>query len=73
MLKGIKCQPLHADNRIDHLVENPEYVAEKAAVVKRFSTFSSADRAALIEKVSMFTKLGDVEFYKNDALRKPQS
>jgi len=53
--------------------EKPEYVEEKAAMVRRFSTLSSADRTALIEKVATFAKLGDVEFYKNEDLRRPQA
>ena len=50
--------------------DKPEYVAEKAAMVRRFSSLSAEDRMALVEKVSDFSEAGEVEFYKDEELRK---
>ncbi len=50
--------------------EKPEYVEEKAAMARRFSTLSSAHRLALVEKVAAFAKEGEVEYYKSKELRK---
>ena len=50
--------------------EKPEYVEEKAAMVRRFSAFSSAHRMALVEKVAAFAEEGEVEYYKSKELRK---
>ena len=51
--------------------EKPEYVEEKAAMARRFSALSSAQREALVQKVAAFAEEGQVEFYKNEELRKP--
>lgn len=49
--------------------EKPEYVEEKAAMVRCFSAQSPEQRTALIEKVSSFAEEGKVEYYKNKDLR----
>lgn len=51
--------------------ENPEFVEEKAAMVKRFSALSSEQRLALAQKVAIFAEEGKVEYYKNKELRTP--
>ncbi|VGO22626.1 aldo/keto reductase [Pontiella sulfatireligans] len=49
--------------------ETPEFVEEKAAIVKRFTTLSEKQRLALAEKVAGFAEEGKVEYYKNKDLR----
>jgi aryl-alcohol dehydrogenase-like predicted oxidoreductase len=53
--------------------EKPEYVEEKAAMVRRFSALSAEQRMALAEKVADFAEEGKVEYYKNKGLRQPAS
>lgn len=53
--------------------EKPEYVEEKADMVKRFSTLSSEQRLVLADKVAAFAEEGKVEYYKNKELRLPVS
>jgi aryl-alcohol dehydrogenase-like predicted oxidoreductase len=50
--------------------EKPEYVEEKAAMVRRFSALSAAHRLALVEKVAAFAEEGEVEYYKSKELGK---
>ena len=52
--------------------EKPEYVEEKAGIVKRFASMSSEQRLALVQKVGAFAKEGKVEYYKNKELRLPK-
>jgi aryl-alcohol dehydrogenase-like predicted oxidoreductase len=49
--------------------EIPEYVEDKVAVVRRFAALSREQRLALVEKVAGFAEQGNVEYYKNEALR----
>lgn len=49
--------------------EKPEFVEEKAAIVKRFTTLSEKQRLALAEKVAAYAEEGKVEYYKNKDLR----
>jgi aryl-alcohol dehydrogenase-like predicted oxidoreductase len=51
--------------------EKPEYVTEKAAMVRRFSSLSMKERLALADKVAAFANEGKVEYYKNKELRLP--
>jgi aryl-alcohol dehydrogenase-like predicted oxidoreductase len=50
--------------------ETPEYVEDKVAIAKRFSTLSGEQRMALVEKAAAFADEGKVEYYKNEDLRK---
>lgn len=49
--------------------ENPEFVEEKANMVRSFSKLSENQRLALVEKVAGFAQEGKVEYYKNKELR----
>lgn len=49
--------------------EKPEFVHEKANLVRRFQALSADDRKKLIEKVARFATAGEVEYYKSKALR----
>jgi aryl-alcohol dehydrogenase-like predicted oxidoreductase len=49
--------------------EVPEYVEEKAAMVRRFSSLHESQRQNLIDKVAGFADEGKVEYYKNRDLR----
>lgn len=51
--------------------EKPEYVEEKASMVRRFSALSAEQRLALADKVADFAGEGKVEYYKNKDLRLP--
>lgn len=51
--------------------EKPEYVEEKAAMVRRFTARSTEQRLALAERVADFADAGEVEYYKTEELRKP--
>jgi aryl-alcohol dehydrogenase-like predicted oxidoreductase len=51
--------------------EKPEYVEEKASIVKRFAALSAEQRLALVQKVGAFAQEGKVEYYKNKDLRNP--
>lgn len=53
--------------------ENPEFVEEKADIVKRFTSLSSSQRQALVDKVGGFAEEGKVEYYKNKELRLPKT
>lgn len=49
--------------------EVPEYVEEKAAMVRRFSSLHESQRQELIDKVADFADEGKIEYYKNSDLR----
>lgn len=49
--------------------EKPEYIREKAALVRKFQALSASDRQHLIEKVARFASAGEVEYYKEKSLR----
>ncbi len=49
--------------------EKPAFVEEKAAMVRRFSALSAAQRQSLVGKVAAFAEEGKVEYYKNADLR----
>ena len=51
--------------------ENPEFVREKASMVRNFTALSANQRIALADKVSAFAEEGKVEYYKNKNLRLP--
>ncbi len=48
--------------------ENPEFIREKAAMVRRFETLDGAARLAIVDKVARFAEAGDVEYYKSRSL-----
>ena len=52
--------------------EKPEFVEEKAEIVRRFSELSSDQRQVLVDKVGGFAEQGKVEYYKNKDLRLPK-
>jgi aryl-alcohol dehydrogenase-like predicted oxidoreductase len=49
--------------------ENTDYVEEKAAIARRFSTLTAEQRMALVERVAAFAEEGKVEYYKNKDIR----
>ncbi|MFZ4681115.1 MAG: aldo/keto reductase [Terrimicrobiaceae bacterium] len=51
--------------------ENPEFLREKAALVRSFHQMTAEGRQAVIERVASFATEGKVEYYKAKELRLP--
>ncbi len=49
--------------------EKPEFIREKAALVRSYQSVSEADRKTLIDKVARFASAGIVEYYKATELK----
>lgn len=52
--------------------EKPEFVREKAALVRSFAALSAAQRQALVARVAHYAEAGQVEYYKQRAAAAPK-